>query len=279
MAQRLLVFQSLWGMRGLSVPALVDAPLEAQLEAIAEAGFDGVTINDLTVLDEALPVVHRLGLRWVAQCYPRSLEMLAEPLELAARLGAEHLNAQPNVRPHTLEEGVAYLTGWMRMAERAGVRTLFETHRDRLTTDLFYTLRLLDALPELRLTGDLSHYLVGREFPFPVTDDNHALIARVTDRCDAYHGRVATREQVQVPLLFPSTEPWLELALRWWQTGFESWSARSGADAELIFTTELGPPPYAIVGADGGELSDRWSEATAMMGLVRKRFADSVGGA
>ena len=180
------------------------------------------------------------------------------------------------MRPPTIEEGVAYLAGWSRMAERAGVQTLFETHRDRLTTDLFFTLRLLEALPELRLTADLSHYLVGREFPFPVDDGNHELIRRVTERSDAYHGRVGTREQVQVPLLFPTTRPWLDLFLGWWATGFASWSRSAGADAELIFTTELGPPTYAIVGADGAELSDRWEEAIAMMEMVRQRFDEVV---
>lgn len=276
MAQRLLVFQSLWAMNGLTTAELADAPLPRQLEAIAEAGFDGVTIHDFSLLDEALPIARRLGLRWVGVCFPRTLEMLAEPLDLAARLGAEHLNVQPNVRPPTIEEGVAYLSGWSRMAERAGVQTLFETHRDRLTTDLFFTLRLLDALPELRLTADLSHYLVGREFQFPVSDEDHALIRRITDRSDAYHGRVGTREQVQVPLLFPTTKPWLDLFLGWWQTGFESWSKRASADAELIFTTELGPPFYAIVGADGAELSDRWAEAIEMKAIVKRRFDEVV---
>jgi hypothetical protein len=37
----------------------------------------------------------------------------------------------------------------------------------------------------------------------------------------------------------------------------------------LTFLCELGPPPYAITGPDGAELSDRWQDALVMKDMVR----------
>jgi hypothetical protein len=272
--QRLVVFQSLWAMKKETPEGLTGGPLDEQLERIAAAGFDGVTLDffDREFVAEATGLATRLGLQWNAQCYPRNPEMLAHSLELVREYGADHVNAQPNATPFTLAESVAFLEGLHAVAIESSVPVLFETHRDRVTTDLFHTLQLLDELPWLRLTADLSHYLVGREFPLPVSDHNHELIRRITDRSDGYHGRVGTREQVQVPL-FDHNRPWLELFLGWWRTGFASWRARSAPDATLVFLTELGPPPYALTGRDGKELSDRWVEAQELMSLVRGEWA------
>jgi hypothetical protein len=37
----------------------------------------------------------------------------------------------------------------------------------------------------------------------------------------------------------------------------------------LTFLCELGPPPYAITGPDGPELSERWGEAVMMKDMIR----------
>jgi hypothetical protein len=36
----------------------------------------------------------------------------------------------------------------------------------------------------------------------------------------------------------------------------------------LTFLCELGPPPYAITGLDGAELSDRWQDALRMKEMI-----------
>ena len=151
---------------------------------------------------------------WQAQCYPKCVDDLKPVLELVARLGADHVNLQPDVRPQRLADCIPLLEGWRRLAGEARVAVHVETHRDRMTTDLFFTLQLLNCFPDLRLTADLSHYLVGREFAWPVDDTNHALIHRILDNAWGIHGRVASREQVQVPLSFPQHQGWVGLFMK-----------------------------------------------------------------
>jgi hypothetical protein len=78
-----------------------------------------------------------------------------------------------------------------------------ETHRNRMTTDLFFTLHLLD------------HFM------------------------------------------------------GWWERGFRQCQAKAGGNETLTFLCELGPAEYAMTGADGYELSDRWRESIQLMEMVR----------
>ncbi|MFP6740006.1 MAG: hypothetical protein VCD33_00010 [Alphaproteobacteria bacterium] len=40
----------------------------------------------------------------------------------------------------------------------------------------------MDAVPEIPVCSDLSHYVVGRELDWPISDFNHELIGRILDR-------------------------------------------------------------------------------------------------
>ena len=269
--QRLVVYQSLWAMEQRR-PDGFEWSLDQKLQMIRDAGFDGAGVRFFD-RDYARQVTQRLkawGLTWQAQCYPQRVEDLLPILAHVAEFGADHLNLQADVRPHTVAECVPLIEGWRRLAQDAGVALHFETHRDRMTTDLHFTLRLLDRFPDLRLTGDLSHYVVGREFAWPVSAENHRLMHRIIDNCWGFHGRVASREQIQVQLSFAHQRDWLELFLGWWAYGFRSWRRRAPKDAVLSFLCELGPKEYAMVGHDGYELSDRWQEAQMLMRLVRE---------
>jgi hypothetical protein len=176
-----------------------------------------------------------------------------------------------------LEDCVPLLEGWQRLGEEAGIDVLIETHRDRMTTDLFFMLDLLDRLPDLRLLGDISHFLVGREFAWPVSDENHALIHQILDNSWAFHGRVASREQVQIEISFAHHQPWVDLFLGWWEYGFRSWRKRAGSNDTLAFTCELGPKPYAITGRDGEDTTDRWAESLMLMQEARDLWTRTAG--
>jgi hypothetical protein len=274
-SQKLLVFQSLWAMERRHSDGF-ERTLEQNLQMITEAGFDGVSahctdrasVKRLAALRAALRP--DCGLQIEGQCFPRTIDDLQPALEHATELGVHHIDLQPDVRPRTVAEALRLLDGWQRLAEQVDFPVYVETHRDRMTTDLYFTLDLLDERPNLKLLGDISHYLVGREFAWPVSDENHALMHRILDHSWAFHGRIASREQVQIEISFEPHRMWVDLFLDWWRYGFESWRRRAGSDDTLAFTCELGPKPYSIIGRDGNDTTDRWAEAQLMRDWIRE---------
>ncbi|RVO68000.1 sugar phosphate isomerase/epimerase family protein, partial [Sinorhizobium medicae] len=177
--QKLLIFQSLWAMERRHTDGH-ERSLGGNIAMIAQAGFDGISAHythrrDVVQLNET---IRGTGLKIEGVCFPRSVGDLRLPLELAAEFPVSHTNLQPDVPLRRVEDCLPLLDGWMRLAEDAGIPVFIETHRDRMTTDLFFTLDLLDRRPDLPLLADLSHFLVGREFAFPVAEENHARIRR-----------------------------------------------------------------------------------------------------
>jgi hypothetical protein len=269
--QKILFLQSMWAMQRRHTDGY-ERTLEANIEMIADAKYDGISLG-LTKRDDAVRMANLIrgrGMVIEGQCYPTTVDDLKRVLEVATEIGVHHIDLQPNARPRCLEDCIPLLEGWRRVSEQVEFPVYIETHRDRMTTDLYFTLDLLECFPDLKLLADLSHYLVGREFAWPVSDENNALIKRILDNSWAFHGRVASREQVQIEVSFAHHKPWLDLFLDWWAYGFASWRKRAGVDDSLTFTCELGPNPYAITGADGNELSDRWSDALLLREHVRK---------
>lgn len=272
--QSLKVFQSMWAMERRSA-RLPELSRREAIRQIAAAGFDGVSTHwtDAAVVPELNALLEDHGLLAEGQCFPKTVDDLKPVLELAQRYPVTHLCLQPDIRPRSLGACLPLLEGWQALGREAGVPVYIETHRDRMTTDLRFTLDLLERLPDLPLLADLSHYLVAREFAIPVPVEDHADIHKILDNAWAFHGRVASREQVQIEISFPHHWPWLDLFRGWWDYGFRSWRRRADAAASLVFVCELGPKPYAITGRDGEDTTDRWQESLQLRDMAREIWA------
>jgi hypothetical protein len=271
------VFQSLWAMSELPRNAAFEWTVPEKIQKLVEAGFEGIEVGWTPLLPyaEAIDCARAAGLDWSVTVFPptadefRALAQTLRSFDPAPR----YVNIQPNLKVFTVDEGVPYLREGMKVFRNAGFQTLIETHRDRMTTDLRFTLQLMDAVPEMRINADLSHFVVGQELAWPVSDEDHALVHRVIERADLFHGRVASREQVQIPIAWDYHRPWVELFLGWWEEGFRRWRERSSPNDELVFVSELGPPWYALTGPAQEELSDRWQEALLLKQEVEAIWA------
>lgn len=271
---RLEIFQSLWAME-LRDPERPQRTAEESFAMAAGAGYHGMAIDlgatDMAAARATLPLYEKYGLRGFFNAFPQSIEGLQPVIDLSHEIAAPFVNVIGQVMPLTVGDSVPVIWDWIAMGEAAAMPVLFETHRNCITNDLFATLNLMHAIPEMRLCADLSHFVVDREFPFPVSDENHALIRRILERSDSFQGRVATREQIQVPVGFPQHQGWFDTFKGWWEEGLRQWRARAAPDDTVIFLCELGPREYAITDADNRELSDRWEDA-----LVIRRAVEDI---
>lgn len=265
--QTLQIYQSLWAMEQ-RIPGQAEAPPEEQFARIAAAGYHGVcldpAVNEIPDSLALKPLFERHGLGCMVNAFPDQEDELLPLLEMARELDACAVNVISGVMPFTVAEAVPLLHRWINEAAEIGQMMLVETHRDGLLNDLYYTLQVLDAVPELRLCADLSHFVIDREFRVPLSARDEGFITRILERSEGFQGRIASREQVQIQIDFPQHQTWVSIFRGWWKQGMRLWRQRNAPDATLRFLCELGPPPYAITDAQGRELSDRWDEALTL---------------
>ncbi len=266
MTQPLRVFQSLWAMQPY-------ADMGDAFDRVKDAGFEGMAIDlgasDVATAMTTLPHFERTGLTPLIVAFPKTVASLRETLVMARDFGAPFVVVIGQVFPLTVEGSIPIIRRWMEMADEEGVPIQFETHRNCITNDLFTMLNLMDAIPDMPVCADLSHYVVDREFWYPLSAFDRGLISRVLTRASSFQGRVASRQQIQLPLAFPQHRKWVDLFEEWWEEGFRNWHRRHPGDAP-VFLCELGPPEYAMTGADGAELSDRWAEALILRDTARE---------
>lgn len=273
MTQKLEIYQSLWAME-LRQPGVPERPMEDNFKMTAEAGYHGLCIDPaIHEIEDCLklkPLYRDYGLKCMVNAFPASVAELPPLLGLATELEARLVNVIGQVMPLTVEDGIPVIRQWMSDAEQAGLPLLFETHRDCTLNDLFYTLQLIEAVPEMRLCADLSHYVIDREMRLPLSETDRDYMHRILERSDCFQGRIANREQVQVQIDFPQHQDWVRQFRDWWRDGIGMWRHRNDENATLIFLCELGPPPYAMTDANQAELSDRWQEALTIRSWVEE---------
>ena len=271
------IFQSWWAME-LRRPDGYEWTVEERFKKIAEAGYTGVGFdaglphNPYAGLSQHIDYCAQYDLDIVINAFPRNQEDLQAAIEQAQlfRGRCRFISIIGRVVPWDVNQVADTTRQWLEQGRRAGIPVYVEGHRNCMTNDLLITLQLMDAVPDLMMTADLSHFMVNQEWvSLPLEDHEQELISRFLRRSETFQGRVASAEQIQIQPDFPQHQKWYELFKAWWAEGLADWQRRHAkSDDRCVFMCELGPPPYAITGSDGYELTSRWDEALSLKSVV-----------
>ncbi|CAM4245707.1 sugar phosphate isomerase/epimerase [Paenibacillus endophyticus] len=274
---KLLVEMSWWGMEGLAGTAGYAATTEEKIKRIAENGFDGINAfvpssDDSQLWKEKL---EQYGLSFSVNAYPASTADMSAFIEKAIQFGSvDYINVQVMKPFLTGEQALELLSGIDALSRHAGIPIFIETHRGTITQDLIRTRQFLEALPELRLTIDYSHYVVAGEL-HTISSEAEEMLQSLLPHAGSIHTRISNGEQVQIDPGEAGEHPMLPHFARWWEEAMDQWRAAERRESDRFpVVIELGPAPYAITRDEAGarreELGDRWSQALYLKQLVRQ---------
>ncbi|MFF2091316.1 sugar phosphate isomerase/epimerase family protein [Paenibacillus sp. NPDC058174] len=282
-APRLELQQSWWAMIGLGENGK-EWSMEQKFEKIAEAGYSAISavMPPLEEAEKWQRLLERYKLGFNTMAFPTKIEDIRTVLEQIRQFGpVQYLNLQVMDGFVIGNEAIELLSGLLAEAKAAGMPTFVETHRGTVTQDLIRTGQYVGALPDLRLTIDLSHYIVAGELNGPL-DKAELIFDALLERTSCLHARVSNGEQVQVDVGPAGDHPMLPNFERWWRKGMTSWLQQAKPGDVLPFVTELGPPGYYAVtkrdAVSGQELevSDRWQQALLFKGIAEAQWQRAV---
>lgn len=223
--------------------------------SIAAAGYDGLeaiwpeTESEQSALVEA---ARAEGLK-LAPLFPLDGETPAEESDrFRARL-EEALPHNPGRivvqagRDHwPLAEAVALFERIVEIEAELGTRCAHETHRGRPLGFPWTTTRILDAVPDLWLCCDFSHWVLVCE---RLLEDQAEAVAAAARRALHLHARVGTTQAPQVvDPADPRVAPTLAIFEGWWEAVWDNQAA--AGDERSTLTPEYCPPPYQTPTAD-----------------------------
>jgi hypothetical protein len=231
---KLVVLKALWGMEG---------PLEPKLDAIVEAGYDGIEtplfMTDMHP-DELKRGCQSRNLRLVGQAFPRSLDEFKEHAEGLLEAGVGRINCHTGKDWFAFEEGVALFQAILKESESYPCDVIHETHRGRILFHPQITRRYLEELPDLKLCADFSHWACVCE---SLLEDQEDALDEAIEKSVHVHCRIGYEQGPQVPE--PRDPHFARARERFyglWRKTKQAFEARG--DTEMVVVPEYGPPDY-----------------------------------
>jgi sugar phosphate isomerase/epimerase len=255
-----------------------DDPLEDFLQRVKDSGFDAseIYLGSLKGAPAEIARLHRsYGLRLIGQIltqgqtYQEHIRSFESQFEFAVQCDVAFINSHTGRDIFPFEENVQIFRHVTGLSQSTGIPILVETHRGRPTYSAIETRKYLEAVPELRLTADFSHWMVVHESGL---DDQRENIELAIARADYVHGRVGYAEGPQIPdPRAPEWEGAVNRHLQLWQQIIDQYK-KDGKES-LYITPEFGPPAYMHTAPFTNQpVGDVWEQNVYMKELLASRL-------
>ena len=263
---------------GKSKWEMSDDPLEVFLQRVTASGFEATEIY-LGSLHESPTEIARLhtiyGLRLIGQILTRGgsyqdhIKSLESQFEFAAQCQVAFINSHAGRDIFSFAENVQVFQRITQLSQSSGIPILIETHRGRPTYSGIETRKYLDAVPELRLTADFSHWMVVHESDLA---DQRTNVELAMTRVDYIHARVGYAEGPQIP--DPRAPEWQGAVARHLQPWQQIIDQHKRNDEESLYITpEFGPPAYMhTLPFTNQPVGDVWEQNVYMKDLLTSKL-------
>jgi sugar phosphate isomerase/epimerase len=241
------LFKTLWGFDGDYLKAV------AQAQDDGYDGIEGPAPKDIGECIEFAAAMDEAGLLYIQEIctggdyVPDRRASVAEHLaafEQGFAAGQElsplFVTSMAGCDAWSEEQSIDFFRRGMALAQEAGMTLCYETHRSRTLFNPWVTQRIVEKIPEIRLTADFSHWCVVCE---RLIDTEWDVIEAIADNVHHIHARVGYDQGPQVP--HPAAPEYAEALAshqRWWELLWRSQQQRGYTLTTM--TPEFGPDGY-----------------------------------
>ena len=245
---KLKLFKPLWGHNGT---------LSEAVQLAVKAGFDGIEgpiPDDSGSRNDFISMCSDAGLEIIAEVTTgggyvpdpnaspaQHLDDLRRGIERSLSASPLFINTQAGLDAWDAGTQIAFHSGIAEMAWEFQIEITVETHRSRSTFHPWVTRDILNAVPDLNITCDFSHWCCVTERL--VMNDNPALLTFMADRCHHMHARIGYDQGPQVPdPRAPEYKQAVDSHRSWWESIWKIQQRKGFTD--ITMTPEFGTDGY-----------------------------------
>ncbi len=201
--------------------------------------------------------------------FEESLQQYTDHFKTLLSWNPAYINCHTGNDFFSMEQNKSFIDAANKIAKESGTPIYHETHRGRFSYNLPDTEKYINAIPDLKLTLDISHWMVVHESLLEHQDEN---LIPILKRSHHIHARVGHAEGPQVN--DPEAPEWEKALHRhidiWEKVILQKWAESSKA---VTITSEFGPPdymqtlPYTRV-----PVANQWKANVFIMQAIKKRM-------